>query len=116
MIMLYEYLSVFCPQNPSACRQKIGYILLKLLNSVYAHFFIKVDSIFFLLPETRVCFERSNGQYADPEMTEIKIQAYRKVSHQLHSKQPLKMLEISAKQRIDEIGDLILNEIDASDT
>ena len=111
MIMLYEYLDAVGHRNVGSGRRNLNSTLLKLLNRMYAYFFIRVDHIFFLLPDARVCFERSKGQYADLDKAKIKIQAYRKAARQLNMKQPLTVLDISAEQTIDEIGDLILNEI-----
>ena len=114
MIMLHEYIALQCPRYPRQCKKKMEYYLLKALNYFYSRFFLKVDCMFFLLPEADICFERSHGQYANPERAQIKIQAYRRAARQLRNSQRVRELNLRS-ETTEEIGDLILKEISVTE-
>lgn len=104
MIMVYEH---DLKKEKNTTR-----FLFNIWNKVYYLFFVRINAIYMLIPDSELCFKRSNGQYKNLTEVIYKLDAYKYASEKLKEKQRIVNIELTRETTPEDVVDLILSDLD----
>ncbi len=112
MIMMYELRMKYRARMCGRARFLLEYPMRVLWNRLYRGRFPALARVYVLLPEPRLCFERSGGHYTTIEDARRKIEAYRIAANEWDPAHKMcVIIPVSPDMTVDDVAGRIVSDL-----